>query len=176
MNERYGNGWDRRVLAFLERFRDAGYLFQPSKEAETLEEMPTPRSWSTLAVLLSKGVVEEEVIESIIGPEMGQKFAAFMKIRIDLNELAREPKRWEWLSLDAKYLASIMLASEITAKTVWKWKPLLLEMGKDSREWLIVLSLAMPHEKRSQLYLAVVEMGGDMEQLFKEIEEVAKRL
>jgi len=176
MNARYGDGWDRRVLAFLERFRDAGYIFQPAKEAETLEEMPTPRSWSKLAVLLAQGVNSEEVIDAIVGTEMGQKFAAFSKINIDLGELARNPQQWQKLNLDAKYIASIMLATEITAKSAQKWVPLISEMGKDSREWLVVLSLAMPHKKRSEFYLAVLKAGGEVEKIFKEIEEVAKRL
>jgi hypothetical protein len=176
MNARFGNGWDRKVYAFLERFRDAGYIFQPVKEAETLEEMPTPRSWSKLAVLLAQGINSEEVIDSVIGAEMGQKFAAFSKIDVDLNELARNPEQWKKLNLDAKYIASIMLATEITARSAQKWVPLIAEMGKDSREWLIVLSLAMPHKKRSEFYLAALKAGGEVEQIFKEIEEVAKRL
>ena len=176
MNQRYGDGWDRRVLAFLERFRDAGYIFQPVREAETLEEMPTPRSWSKLAVLLAQGVNSEEVIDAIIGAEMGQKFAAFSKIQIDLDELARTPEQWKQLNLDAKYVASIMLATAITTKNVSKWIPLIRAMGQDSREWLIVLSLAMPHRKRSDVYLAILKSGGKVEEIFREIEEVARRL
>jgi hypothetical protein len=121
-------------------------------------------------------VNSEEIIDAIVGTEMGQKFAAFSKIQIDLDELSRMPEKWKQLNLDAKYVASIMLATEITAKTVNKWIPLIAEMGKDSREWLIVLSLAMPHKKRSDVYLAILKSGGKVEEIFREIEEVARRL
>jgi hypothetical protein len=125
---------------------------------------------------LAKGVGGEEVVESVIGPVMGQKFAAFMKIRVDLDELARVPRKWKELSLDAKYVTSIMLGTELGEGALRKWVPLILEMSRDSKEWLVVLCLAMPHEKRSQFFLAAVKMGGDVEQLFKEIGEVMRRL
>jgi hypothetical protein len=176
MNARYGDGWDRRVLAFLERFRDSGYLFQPGKEAETLEEMPTPRSWSTLAVLLAKGAVEGEVIGSVIGPEMGEKFVAFLSVSVDPEELARKPEKWKELNMDAKYIASIMLGTAIEVKQIDKWLPLLNEISRESREWLILSAMAMPHEKRAQFFLSLVEAGAAARRLVEEIEEVMARL
>ena len=43
MNNRYGDDWDKRTYAFLQRFRDEGYLLQIPKTAEGLENFPTPR-------------------------------------------------------------------------------------------------------------------------------------
>jgi hypothetical protein len=176
MNARYGNGWDRRVLAFLERFKDSGYLFQPSKEAETLEEMPTPRSWSTLAVLLAKGVGGEEVVSSVIGPEMGEKFVAFLSVSVNLEELARKPQKWKELSMDAKYMASIMLGSAIEVDRIGRWLPLLKEISEESREWLILSAIAMPEEKRAQFFLSLLKAGDEAQKMIEAVEEVVARL
>jgi hypothetical protein len=176
MNARYGNGWDRRVLAFLERFRDSGYLFQPSKEAETLEEMPTPRSWSTLAVLLAKGVRGEEVVSSVIGPEMGEKFVAFLSVSVDLEDLAKRPQKWKELSMDAKYMASIMLGSAIEVDRIGRWLPLLKEISEESREWLILSAIAMPEEKRAQFFLSLLKAGDEAQKMIEAVEEVVARL
>jgi len=150
--------WDRRVFAFLKRFEDQGYIFVPPNKAETLEEYPTPRSWTELAVLLSKGINSSEVIGGIIGKEMAQKFKAFCELKVDIEELAQEPQKFYQLSLDSKYIAISMLASALSEKNFSKYDKLVKVMGSDSREWLVLLLLSMKVDKREKFILHLTKL------------------
>ncbi|MEM2865733.1 MAG: hypothetical protein QW098_01130 [Candidatus Hadarchaeales archaeon] len=154
MDSNYGDEWDRRVFAFLKRFEREGYLFRPPKEAETLEQHPTPRSWTKLATLLKKGIVSSrEEMAGVIGEEMATMFGAFLRVRIDLEELKRNPEKFRILSLDGKYMAVIMLASQ----DFEEYRKVIEEVMSDSREWIVLLATSLRGKKREKFlnFLAV---------------------
>ncbi|MEM2618251.1 MAG: hypothetical protein QW356_02015 [Candidatus Hadarchaeales archaeon] len=160
-----GFEWDRRVFAFLKRFEDSGYIYKPPEAPETLGEYPTPRSWTNLARLLARGIEGPQTIEGLIGAEMAQKFGAFLKLDVDIEELAKNPSRFSGLSLDAKYMAVVELATAI-GKNITQWLPLIDAMAKDSREWLVILVICMSPRKKSEF----------LEQLIKQRPEFATLL
>jgi energy-coupling factor transporter ATP-binding protein EcfA2 len=76
-------GIDAQVAGYLARF--PGDLLQRS-DAETLENFPTPRSWSRLnQVLLRKNDIDfdeiEEVARMLLGSATATKFAAFCRLQ-----------------------------------------------------------------------------------------------
>jgi len=139
MTKSYGENWDRRCFAFLARFRDENYLIKIPKATETLDPYPTPRTWSSLATLMARGIQDKETIRGLVGYEVGTKFDAFLKVRVDINELIREPKLFHELEFDSKYMVCVMLASWISRhiNNPAKVFPLVDEMSEEKRERLI---------------------------------------
>jgi hypothetical protein len=145
MNSTYGDNWDKRTYAFLKRFQDEGYLLKIPNSPEGLEEFPTPRSWTWLALDLKEGFDSLEDICGLIGEEVGRKFDGFLKVNVDVEELIADPQRFHKLELDGKYMVPLMLASWITehAKDQAKAYPLIDEMSSESREFLVMLCMSM---------------------------------
>lgn len=145
MNDRYGDGWDRRVYAFLVRFKDEGYFLRPPSNPEGLEAWPSPRSWTWLALDLAEGFDSLDDICGLVGEEVGRKFHAFLQLNVDIEELIEDPKRFHGLSFDAKYMVPIMLASWISQhmKEVHKAFPLIDEMSSQQHEFLVLLCRSM---------------------------------
>ena len=162
MEKRHRDGWDRRIFAFLKRFEGEGYIFKPPKEAETLEQHPTPRSWTMLATLLAEGLVGEEEMSSIVGEEMAQKLRAFLSLKVDLEELAAKPSAFPRLGLDAKYVVAIMLASELTENNYQKFSPLVEEMTKDSMEWMVIMITSMTSKRREKILTVLGRKNGEL--------------
>jgi len=107
--------WDKRVLGYLVRFRE-DFLKTPD-EPETLEPYPTPRSWTWLAEELPatpRDFVKAKVF-GYVGREVGHKFLAFIESPVpEPDELLRRPEMFAGLSLDVKYLATVMVANYAT--------------------------------------------------------------
>jgi len=139
MTKNYGDGWDRRCYAFLKRFEDENYLIKVPRQTETLDPHPTHRTWTSLATLMARGIQDKDTIKGLIGYEVGTKFDAFLKVRVDINELIREPQLFHELEFDAKYMVSVMLASWISKhiNSPTKVFPLIDEMSEEKRERLI---------------------------------------
>ena len=147
MLQRYGDAWDIRVFAFLKAFESENYLIRLPEEPEVLDNFPTPRTWSKLAVLLKKGINHPEVIDGLIGPEVGIKFRAFINSRVDIDDLVAHPEKFSDLSLDQKYMAALMLANYRDFK---KASGLLKAMHSESPEYVVVMLLCMDKEKRTK--------------------------
>ena len=145
MNRKYNDAWDKRVYVFLKRFENEGYILKLPRTPEGLEEYPTPRTWSWLALDLYEGFNELEDICGLVGEEVGMRFHAFLKLNVDIDELIAEPKRFHALELDAKYMATFMLSSWITQnfKNLAKAYPLIDEMSQESREYLVMVCMTM---------------------------------
>jgi len=145
MNDRYGDDWDKRVYAFLSRFRDEGYLLKLPKTAEGLENFPTPRSWTWVALDLAEGFGSLEDFIGLLGEEVGRKFDAFLKLNVDIEDLIREPKAFHGLNFDAKYVVPIMLANWISQhqKSMVKAFPLIDEMTSEKHEFLVMTCISM---------------------------------
>ena len=71
MRRKFGDEWDIRTYAFLKRFESEGYLIKMPSEPETLEAFPTPRAWTTLSVLLYRKVNSDDLINGLVGSEVG---------------------------------------------------------------------------------------------------------
>jgi len=150
MNKRYGDEWDKRVYAFLVRFRDENYFLRVPKEPEGLENFPTPRSWTWLALDLYQGFDGLEDIIGLVGEEVGRKFHAFLQLSFDIEDLISNPLKFESLSFDGKYMVPIMLANWISqnAKNMHKAFPLIDKMSSVRHEFLVMTCMCM---KRSML-------------------------
>lgn len=143
MNEHYGEEWDKRVLMFLTRFKDEGYMLKLPKEPEGFENFPTPRTWSWLALDLAQGFDSLEDIIGLVGEEVGRKFQAFLKYQLNIEDYIKDPKKFHELEFDAKYMAVALLSSWITGhkKKMEEAFPLIDEMTKEKHEYLILLCM-----------------------------------
>jgi len=170
MDRVHGEKWDRRVLAYLMRFED--HLFRPPKETETLQEFGSPRSWTALALALANRVNGSEVFEAFVGPELAVKFKAFLETEVDLEELLSRPEGWGRLSVDAKYIVSLMLANLLPKKGgVEKALPLLEKMEQEEREWLVNTVLLMPSSARGKVLSSLAGRG---EKVLSALEQVIR--
>ncbi|MEM2613248.1 MAG: hypothetical protein QXO15_03355 [Nitrososphaerota archaeon] len=145
MSKRYGDKWDKRVLAFLVRFKDEGYFLKMPEQPEGLEAWASPRTWTWLALDLFEGFDSLEDICGLVGEEIGRKFHAFLQLNVDIDELINNPKKFHELSFDAKYIVPIMLASWISQhqKSMAKAFPLIDEMSSRQHEFLVIACISM---------------------------------
>ncbi|MEM2660935.1 MAG: hypothetical protein QXS74_06410 [Nitrososphaeria archaeon] len=144
MDTHYDN-WDKRVLAFLMRFKDEGYFLKLPKDPEGFDNFPTPRTWSWLALDLVEGFDRQEDIIGLVGEEVGRKFMAFMKYNIDINDLIANPEKFDQLEFDAKYMAITMLASWLSSnkKKMEAAFPLIDKLSNEKHEYLVLLCMSM---------------------------------
>ncbi len=168
MDRQHGEGWDRRVLAFLRRFGEE-YLFRPPKETETIAGFASPRSWSALALLLPR-MKMGEWMAGLVGPELAQKFRAFLGLKVDLEQLLADPGSFSKLTVDEKYIACLMLAAALTKKGRERALPLLRHLVKEGREWLVTLFFLIPAGKRAAFLSSI---SGE-EDLISALEEVQR--
>ena len=177
MTSTYGEGWDRRCYAFLKRFETEHYLIMVPKKRECLDAYPVPRTWTYLATLMSRGVADAETINGLIGEEVGTKFRAFLKVNIDINDLIKEPKKFLELSVDGKYMASIMLSSWLSkhANKPNKAFPLIDMMSKVSREYIMVTCTSMNKRKLLLVIKALFKYNNAYRDLFREVALEVKR-
>jgi len=153
-------GWDKRVLAFLLAHEGENYLIQKPDDAETLEQFPTPRSWTKLAAVSSKLKGDElyEDAAALVGREMATKFRAFVETKVDVDELIRNPDGYYELNLDQKFMLTIQLAQK-AAKMGTKnkaWVPLAVKILEERGELFIVFARAIPAKnKRAELLTLV---------------------
>lgn len=80
MNETYQNKWEKAVYMYLKAYQD-DFISIPENE-EALENFPTPRSWTGLALTLKIINIEDktllrEIIKGYLGEAIGNKFYEF---------------------------------------------------------------------------------------------------
>ena len=175
-NKKFGDEWDKRTYAFVKAFESDNYLLRLPREPEVERNFPTPRSWSILSVLLSKGINNPEVIEGLLGPEIGGKFIAFTKIKVDINELIREPSRFSELDIDAKYMTCLMLASWIAKhrKNMKVTFDLVDTMTNDRHEYLVFTAKVMKRALLIQFLQELFKYNRAYETILHEIAIVLK--
>ncbi|MEM2181010.1 MAG: hypothetical protein QXP32_09385 [Nitrososphaeria archaeon] len=145
MNKKYGDKWEKRVYAFLYRFKDEGYFLKLPDHPEGLEAWPSPRSWTWLSLDLAEGFNSLDDICGLVGEEVGRKLHAFLQLNVDIDDLISNPKKFHELSFDAKYIVPIMLASWIShhPKEISKTFPLIDEMSSRQHEFLVIACISM---------------------------------
>jgi len=165
MDLRYGNKWDRRVLAYLLRFKED--FLRPPAEPEGLDEFPTPRSWEWVARNLAAGGGEEDII-GLLGQETGHKLVGFLEVNIDLEELLKKPQMWTKLSVEAKYIALALLSSAINEEKVpFERATMLTDVIED--EYIVLLTTMITKDKKEAWIAYLVQRGGRFRTLFKDI-------
>ena len=152
MTEKYGDGWDIRTYAFLKAFEADNYLLRAPEDPETLQNYPTPRSWTKLALMLNRGFEDPEIINGLVGPDVGTRFRAFITSRVNLDELLENPKMFKELNIDKRYMAALMLASRLEKNHKTKGAHELLRAMSDiSPEYVMVTLLFMKSEARKRV-------------------------
>jgi len=96
-----------------------------------------------LGLLMNLGFRDADTVDGLVGTEAGTKLRAFMSTNIDIHDLIRNPDKFENLSLDAKYMTSLMLSSWTVdnirkKKEIEKSLSLVDAMIAESREFAIL--------------------------------------
>ena len=164
MDRKYNDAWDKRVYAFLAAYEGENYLVQKPDDAETLEQFATPRTWTILA---ARSLDLEKDAPTLVGRELGLKFRTFLRARVDVNEIIRNPDRYDGLTLDQKYMLTIQLAN---VKDIKKILPVAVKILKDRGELFIVFARALPKASRRKVLKAVKDAAPDA---FESIAEAA---
>jgi hypothetical protein len=176
MMEHYGDQWDVRTYAFLKAFEAENYLLRPPEDPETLRNYPTPRSWTKLALMLKRGFDDPEIINGLIGPEVGTRFRAFINTNVNVDDLIKNPEKFHGLNLDQKYMASIMLSSRLkNAKDFKKAMPLFREMHKESPEFVIIMLLIMDRKTRAEAIRQIYQLDKDIFSTLVEVVELKQQ-
>ncbi|MEZ0394082.1 MAG: AAA family ATPase [Desulfurococcaceae archaeon] len=154
MDRTYGDAWDRRVAAYLAVFRED--LLRPPREGE-LENFPTPRSWTRLALELPRTPphLHGALCSALVGREVGSRFHALLSARVDvralLEGLERDPKSFGRLSASERALVVAALAQS-SDEELLKRVGLLKLMAEEHREFLAALLSAIPRRRRVALF------------------------
>ena len=143
MNAHY-SVWDKRTLAYLMRFQ--GDLLRVPTNVETLENYPTPRTWTQVAVRLTEKHLEpfrRQVVTGLLGKEVGEKFLALADAKLPtFDELCENPSKFRLLSIDEKYMASVEIGEQImkSAKNIEKATNLLKLIAQENRELIVFIA------------------------------------
>jgi len=174
VNTREG-GVDPRVAGYIARF--PGDLLQKC-EAETLENYPTPRSWSRLNQILREndlGLVEvEEVARMLLGSVVAQKFASFCRLKDLLpppekiledpdsffNKTAGDSASKSASKIDLLYYAVSSVASYVSTNRA-DWKQVInfaAKLAKVQADLFVVFAKLLPKRMRDYLVINVAEI------------------
>lgn len=191
--DRNFENWDKRVLAYLMNFPDE--FLKPPPESETLTNFPAPRSWTKVARLIleiPQGFLKETII-GFLGPETGEKFSAFLEMRVpQIEELLRRPQIFKELDLEGKYLASVFLGSYLQKTMQESIKeslkkdekieeaiPLIRAIAKEKTEKVMPLIRVMMEEQKDFVVLSVISAGNRKQEIslaLSEKEEAIKKV
>ncbi len=135
MNRTY-ESWDRSTYAYLKLF-SSDFIKLP-KEAETLENYPTPRTWTQVALI--DDITKEEAI-GLLGSEVGNKYVAFRKMQIpSIEEIVKRPAIFNDLSLDQKYLVCASIANNFIE---WlerdEFRKFAIYIAREAKEFLVLM-------------------------------------
>ncbi|MEM1798264.1 MAG: MoxR family ATPase [Candidatus Jordarchaeales archaeon] len=177
MDEKYGQEWDRRVLAYLKVFpRD--FLHVPG--SETLDNFPTPRSWTEVALFLPKVWGDPHAVNVLcrgcLGESVGGKFLAFLKMEVpDIDEILEKPQVFGKLGVEQRHLLCTALADWLKAdfnRRAVRALPLLKLMLSESREMFMFLASVMGKRYAEKLYRFLHHEARDL--LMPLLEQVAE--
>lgn len=169
--------YDKRVLAYLKRFPE-DFIRIPA-EGETLNQFPTPRSWTWLATDLlntSREFIQEKCI-GYLGAEVGSRLASFLAIRVDELELLRKPELFLEYDEDRKWLA-ITLLSRVDPgfylREIEAFVRFLSIAGSESREYVMLFLKLLPAElSRATLDYLMNPRSAEARKLMLLIEQIA---
>jgi MoxR-like ATPase len=165
MHTRYGDRWEKLCGAYLKVYPED--LIKPPQN--DFDNYPTPRSWTQLAVKLyelkNDGVNEgflEEIVVGSIGKEVGSKFLALYKTKIDvesaLRELEANPEKFDEYSVNAKILIASALSQRSAEELKKRYSKLLEYLLNKHREFLVIVIVMMSKEKKRAFATAFPEI------------------
>lgn len=172
MDSVYNGCWEKKIAAFLMKYKE--FLWRRYEGDEGYDPRLSPRNWTKLARILwsiSSEITDEEELGMLVGSLISQQEATllltFLKTHIpDLEEIA--PETWKKLTVDAKYIVTTMLSQREPEELVERFRELLEVMAETDREFLELLKLLMPLEKRRKLLLFTMRMVPRVYKAFKE--------
>jgi hypothetical protein len=156
MERVYGDHWEKLCGAYLKVYPED--LIKPPQN--DFDNYPTPRSWTQLALRLyelKKDRVEvdefiEEVVIGSIGKEVGSKFLALYRTKIDvesaLRELEDSPEKFDEYSVNAKILIASALSQRPVEELKKRYSKLLDHLLNKHREFLVIVIVMMSKEKK----------------------------
>ena len=166
--------WDKRSLGYLMRFRE-DFIKLPD-EPETLEAYPTPRSWTWLSEELVKTPRKfwRPKAEGYLGREVATRFVAFLEMPIpDPEDLIKKPVAFAKLSLDTKYLATVMVGNHYVSEakvSAERLIPFLRVATAEGGEFLALFLMTIQNDrKKASELLATVMTNKDYKDLAEEI-------
>jgi len=155
--------WAREAAAYLVAF--PGDFYKPPKDTATLENFPTPRSWTRAAELLAtrlRGAPQDLVAEAMagtLGPEVGAKFAAFLRKRPpSVDEVLRRPAVLDEVDIELAALALSALAQR-PGLIIERGERLIRYLAEHSEEKLVMMFKMMRRDDKSKVidrYYAIV--------------------
>ena len=163
---------------FLKRFHSEHYILKLPSETETLNAFPTPRSWSDLALLMKAGLTSQDIINGLVGEEVGLKLRGFLETKVDVKDLLKEPRKWYELNIDGKYMCALMLSSYINQhyKEVNTVLPLLEVMMRDSRDFIVVTCMGVSENKLARFLQILSKIKPDIVEMLGEVVERKRRV
>lgn len=187
--------WDKRTLAYLAKFKED--FLQVPNDPDGLENFPCPRNWSTVGILLSrepKDPLDDEIYAmGRLGQVVGEKFLAFMKIKIpDIEDLIAHPEKFKNLNPDepsknpdAQYLATVLLGSHLKEKVnvverknkievenpeeIKKAIGLIKVMAEVHKELIALTTLVIGNEKKHPVIAVLIREDEGLRKCLKEI-------
>ena len=166
MRNRFGDNWDKRVVAYLNTFPE-DFIELPN-EVETLDNFATPRSWTKVALLnLDSSRYTLELLIGILGKRIGTKFYAFITKPIpEVIELLNNPEIFNKFDNEQKAMIcwSISQFLEKNIHEIISSKEILLKLKnlfnylKDVSMEYIVLILKMLRKDIKRFLLNIPEL------------------
>ena len=154
--------------------KEHNYLLICPKNPEGLENFPSPRTWTMLARLLYYGMNDEETIKGLIGNEAGLRFITFIETNVNIEDIINEPKLFETLTLDGKYMCTFLLGTwcEKNMEELNKAFPLIDKISTISREYLALLCLNMKRDKLAKFVMKLLQHDRKYESILSEITNI----
>jgi hypothetical protein len=119
-------------------------------------------------------------IDGLVGQEIGAKLSAFLNVRVDLNGLLKNPEMFKELSVDAQYMATLMLGTYVTQnmskfsrgkskKKLNEVLHLIDSMVEKSREFLILMCTTLNSTNLRKFLRTLVEYNPEYKDWLVEI-------
>ncbi|AFA40159.1 ATPase family associated with various cellular activities (AAA) [Pyrobaculum oguniense TE7] len=153
MQRRYGDNWERLAALYLAMYPED--ILKPPEDE--FSAFPTPRSWTSVALLLHKyneasWELKESLIVGNLGDDVGVKFAALLKTRLDISEALRrleeDPKYFDRIDLNQRLLLLDAVARQPVDRLTGPLRGFLAHLATTHREMLVLLVVIMSKEKR----------------------------
>ena len=155
MNETYGDNWERAIGAYLMMY-PSDFIVPPTED-DGFTAVPSPRSWTKLALLLpkllknnmNKDFIEQTIIGHV-GPKVGIKVAALVLAKVDVqdavNAVMKDPSTFASLDETKK-----LLVISAAAQDPLKFKPLAKYLFEKNRDYLALMVALANTEKKKEM-------------------------
>ncbi len=167
MQRRYGDSWERLAALHLAVYPE-DFLSPPPEDSSPF---PTPRSWTSLAVLLHKHKnasdgLKEALAVGNLGEEVGARFAALLRTNLNIKEalrkLEKSPSYFDKLTVNQRLLLLDAVAQQPLDRLAGPLKGFLEHLSREHREMLVLVTLLMDREKRVALMKKLTDLYAEV--------------